>query len=83
MGVLYVLHSGDHPPIGWAVSEFEVGLLHCIEDHFKSAMQVFHLDTIQVPGASRASECEHPITSFLISRATNTADFLFVSGLLP
>ena len=58
-------------------------LLHGVEYHFKSAMQAFHLDTVQVPGASRAPECEHTFTSFLISRVGSTADFLFVSGLLP
>lgn len=77
-----MLHSGGHPPIGWAVSVFEVGLSQGGEYHFKSATQAFHLGTVQVPGASHASECEHILTPLLISRATNTTDFLFVSGLL-
>ena len=61
---------------------FEVGLSQGGEYHFKSAMQAFHLDTVQVPGASRAPECEHILTSLLISRVGSTTDFLFVSGLL-
>ena len=61
---------------------FEVELSQGGEYHFKSATQAFHLGTVQVPGASRAVEGEHLITSFLISSVGSTADFLFVSGLL-
>ena len=59
-----------------------VALPHVIEDHFQRLSKAFHLDTIQVPGASLTTDGVHCNASLLISRATNTADFLFVSGLL-
>lgn len=82
MGVLYVLHSGDHPPIGWAVSVFEAGLSQGGEYHFKCFPKALGCDTIQVPNPGFPHECEHTFTSFLISRVGSMADFLFVSGLL-
>ena len=82
MGVLYVLHSGDHPPIGWAVSVFEAGLSQGGEYHFKCFPKALGCDTIQVPNPGFPHECEHAFTSFLISRVGSMADVLFVSGLL-
>lgn len=78
-----MLHSGDHPPIGWAVSVFEVGLSQGGEYHFKCFLKALGCDTIQVPNPGFPHECEHTFTSFLISCVGSTADFLFVSGLLP
>lgn len=79
-----MLHSGDHPPIGWAVSVFEAGLSQGGEYHFKCFPKALGCDTIQVPNPGFPHECEHTFTSLLISRVGSMADFLFVSGpLLP
>ena len=77
-----MLHSGDHPPIGWAVSVFEAGLSQGGEYHFKCFPKALGCDTIQVPNPGFPHECEHTFTSFRISRVGSMADFLFVSGLL-
>ena len=62
---------------------FEVGLSQGGEYHFKCFPKALGCDTIQVPNPGFPHECEHTFTSFLISRVGSTADFLFVSGLLP